>query len=297
MSAANRSRRLDACSLSSCADDPDNGSAYVQGLCSEPPKALYQGSLSHTPSIADGSSGLGESNETVAKARVVPKEPVRVVVVDDHNVVREGLISLLRAVGGIEVVAEAADGIEAIAQIRKHLPNVALLDLRMPRVGGLEVIRCIRSESPQVRFIVLTTSDGDEDIYRALQAGASAYLLKDITAEEMVKTIRTVQAGNSYFPPAITQKLAERMGRRELTLREPDVLEQIVWGKSNKEIGIELQINQTTVKSHVNSLLGELHVTDRTRAVTVAIQRGIVSIEFPQKRSDCQRAVRYQSNT
>jgi len=217
------------------------------------------------------------------KAEVVLRDSVRVVVVDDHHVVREGLVSLLSAVGDIEVVAEAADGIEAVAQIRKHQPDITLLDLRMPRMCGMEVIQHIRSESPQVRFVVLTTFDGDEDIYRALQAGASAYLLKGTTAEEMIKTIRTVHAGNSYFPPVITQKLTERMGRRELTSRELDVLEQIVCGKSNKEISVQLHIYQTTVKSHVNSLLGKLRVTDRTQAVTVAIQRGIVSIEFPKE--------------
>jgi two-component system NarL family response regulator len=228
---------------------------------------------------------LPSKDHNSAKAEVVFSNSVRVVVVDDHHVVRQGLVSLLSAVDGIKVVAEAADGIEAVVQIRKHQPDIALLDLRMPRMCGIEVIQHIRSESPRVRFIVLTTFDGDEDIYRALQAGASAYLLKGITSEEMIKTIRIVHAGNSYFPPSITQKLAERMGRRELTSRELDVLEQIVCGKSNKEISVQLHIYQTTVKSHVNSLLGKLRVTDRTQAVTVAIQRGIVSIEFPREKA------------
>jgi len=243
MPTANHSRRADACFLASGAEEQHSG----------------------------------------AKEEVTPKKSVRMVVVDDHHVVREGLVSLLNGVRDIEVVAEAADGIEAIAQIRHHEPNITLLDLRMPRMGGVEVIQQIRSELPQIRFIVLTTFDGDEDIYRALQAGASAYLLKGVTAEEMFKTIRTVHAGNTYFPPAITQKLAERIGTRALTSRELDVLEQIVHGKSNQEISAELRIYQTTVKSHVNSLLAKLRVNDRTQAVAVALQRGIISIEFPRR--------------
>jgi two-component system NarL family response regulator len=214
----------------------------------------------------------------------VAKETIRLLVVEDHHVVRQGLVSLLSVVDGIDVVGEAADGAEAIVQFRKHRPDVTLIDLRMPRMGGVDVIRNIRSDVPQARFVILTTYDGDEDIYRALQAGARAYLLKGVTADEMVATIRTVHAGNSHIPPAIAQKLAERVGTKELTSRELDVLEQIVHGKSNKEIGSELNIYQTTVKSHINSLLGKLCVTDRTQAATIAIQRGIVSIEFQRKK-------------
>ncbi len=282
MSAAHYARRIDTSCLASCADPPRNSAASLERLESRRLKAQDQNALSAISPVADLASGP-EAHEAAAKTVVAHREPVRVVVVDDHHVVREGLVSLLKAAGDIEVVGEAADGIEAIAQICQHQPDVTLLDLRMPRADGVEVIRCIRSESPQARFIVLTTFEGDEDIYRALQAGASAYLLKGITAAEMVKTIRTVHAGNSYFPPAITQKLAERMRRRVLTARELDVLEQIVSGKNNKEIGTELRIYQTTVKSHVNSLLGKLCVNDRTQAVTVAIRRGIVSIDFPKR--------------
>jgi len=156
------------------------------------------------------------------------------------------------------VVGEAADGVEAITQYRKHQPNITLIDLRLPRMGGVDVIQRVRMESPQARFIVLTTYDGDEDIYRALQAGARAYLLKGMTSDELIATIRTVHAGKSHIPPAIAQKLAERMGTEELTPRESDVLEQIVYGKSNKEIATELQISEATVKTHINSLLGKL---------------------------------------
>jgi DNA-binding NarL/FixJ family response regulator len=210
-------------------------------------------------------------------------ESIRVLVVEDHHVVRQGLVSLLNVVDGIEVVGEAADGIEAIAQFRAHLPDITLIDLRMPRMGGVEAIQRIRSDAPQASFIVLTTYDGDEDIHRALQAGAQAYLLKGMTTVEMIEAIRSVHAGNSHIPPAIAQKLAERVGRRELSPREVDVLEQIVHGKSNREAASELEISVTTVKTHVNSLLGKLCVTDRTQAATAAIQRGFVVLDFAKK--------------
>ncbi len=208
---------------------------------------------------------------------------IRVLVVEDHHVVRQGLVALLNVVDGLEVVGEAADGIEAIAQFRKHKPDVTLMDLRLPRMGGVDVIQRIRVETPQARFIVLTTYDGDEDIYKALKAGARAYMLKGMTTDELVATIRTVHAGKSHIPPAIAEKLAERMGTEDLTIRELDVLEQIVQGKSNKEIGTELDISEATVKTHINSLLSKLGVTDRTQAATAAIRRGIVPYESLRK--------------
>jgi two-component system NarL family response regulator len=211
------------------------------------------------------------------------EENIRVLVIEDHHVVRQGLVALLNVVDGIEVIGEAADGVEAITQYRKHQPNVTLIDLRMPRLSGVEVIQRIRMESPSARFIVLTTYDGDEDIYRALQAGAKAYLLKGMTTEDLVSTIRAVHAGKSHIPPAIAQRLAERMGTEELTPREFDVLEQIVHGRSNKEIASFLDISEATVKTHINSLLGKLGVTDRTQAATAAIQRGIVPLESLRK--------------
>jgi two-component system NarL family response regulator len=204
---------------------------------------------------------------------------IRVLVVEDHHVVRQGLVALLNVADGLEVVGEAADGVEAIAQFRKHQPDITLVDLRLPRLSGVEVIERIRMETPTARFIVLTTYDGDEDIYRALQAGARAYLLKGMTSEELIAAIRSVDSGKSYIPPAIAAKLAERLGTEELTPRELDVLEQIVYGKNNKDIAIELKISETTVKTHINRLLGKLGVADRTQAATSAIQRGLVPLE------------------
>jgi DNA-binding NarL/FixJ family response regulator len=213
----------------------------------------------------------------------VTKDSIRVLIVEDHNVVRQGLMALINLAEGIQVVGEAADGVEAIAQFRKLQPDVTLVDLRLPKLSGVEIIQRVRSESPQARFVVLTTYDGDEDIYRALKSGAKAYLLKGMTSEELISTIREVAAGRSHIPPAIAERLAERMGTEDLTPREADVLEQIVQGKSNKEIATELDISEATVKTHINSLLGKLGVTDRTQAATAAIRRGLVPFESLRK--------------
>jgi two-component system NarL family response regulator len=204
---------------------------------------------------------------------------IRILVVEDHPIVRQGLVALLSVVEGVEVVAQAADGAEAIKQFAAHHPDITLVDLRLPRMSGVEVIQHVRANHTHARFIVLTTYDGDEDIYRALQAGARAYLLKGMSVELLVSTIRSVHAGKSIIPPAIAQKLAERMATEQLTHREQDVLEQIVRGKSNKEIGVELEISEATVKTHINNLLGKLGVEDRTQAATAAIQRGLVQLE------------------
>ena len=211
------------------------------------------------------------------------KESIRVLIVEDHNVVRQGLVALINLAEGIQVVGEAADGVEAIAQFRKLQPDVTLVDLRLPKLSGVEIIQRVRSESPQARFVVLTTYDGDEDIYRALKSGAKAYLLKGMTSEELITTIREVAAGRSHIPAAIAERLAERMGTEDLTPREADVLEQIVQGKSNKEIATELDISEATVKTHINSLLSKLGVTDRTQAATAAIRRGLVPFESLRK--------------
>ena len=201
---------------------------------------------------------------------------VRILIVEDHTVVRKGLMALLGAVPEVEIVGEASDGEEAVACFAKLQPDVTLMDLRLPRMGGVEAITRIRQQFPAARFIVLTTFDGDEDIYRSLQAGAKAYLLKGMTCEELLSTIHAVHHGRTCIPPQIAEKLAGRMALQELTPRELSVLERIVAGRANKEIAADLNISEPTVKSHVNSLLGKLGVADRTHAATVALQRGIV---------------------
>jgi two-component system NarL family response regulator len=203
---------------------------------------------------------------------------IRVLVIEDHPVVRQGLVALLSNASDIEVVGSAADGLEGIQVFRSVRPDVTLIDLQMPRLGGVEAIQRMRNEWPDARFIVLTTFDGDEDIYRAMQAGAKAYLLKGMEVEELLAAIRTVHAGRASVPSSIAEKLAQRVGSQDLTAREVEVLERIVAGRANKEIANDLNISEATVKSHVNSLLGKLGVDDRTHAAVVALQRGIVHL-------------------
>jgi DNA-binding NarL/FixJ family response regulator len=206
-------------------------------------------------------------------------ERIRILVVDDHHVVRQGLVALLKLMPDIEVAGEASNGLEAVEQHRALRPDVTLMDLQLPKLSGVDAIQQIRTSEPNARFIVLTTFDGDEDIYRALQAGAKAYLLKGMTVDELTSAIRAVHAGKTRIAPPIAEKLAERMSGQALTSREHEVLERIVAGRSNKEIASDLNISEATVKSHVNNLLGKLNVSDRTNAATVAIQRGIVHLK------------------
>jgi DNA-binding NarL/FixJ family response regulator len=203
-------------------------------------------------------------------------DSIKIMVVEDHHVVRQGLVALINGVPGMQVVAETAEGGMALSLFRQHLPDIVLMDLRLPGVGGVEAITHIRSQFPQARIIVLTTYDGDEDIHRALDAGARGYLLKGMSGDELMDAIRAVHSGRSRIPAQVAERLAERMVRPALTDRELGVLREIVSGKSNKEIGKELKISEATVKTHINSILGKLGVTDRTQAVTAAIQRGIV---------------------
>jgi DNA-binding NarL/FixJ family response regulator len=205
-------------------------------------------------------------------------EVIRVMVADDHPVVRQGLVALLKTVPDLQVITEAADGQEAVERYDQNRPDVALMDLRMPKLGGVEAITEIRRKHPAARIIVLTTFDGDEDIYRAIQAGAKGYLLKGMSADELIDAIRAVHAGRSRIPSIVAEKLADRMSGPGLTSRELEVLKAIVAGRSNKEIGTELSISEATVKSHINNLLSKLGVGDRTQAATMALQRGIVHL-------------------
>lgn len=206
-------------------------------------------------------------------------QSIRVMIVDDHKIVRQGLVALINTEPDLTVVAEGSDGQQAVELFRQHKPDVTLMDLRMPRLSGVEATKAIRQIAPAARIIVLTTFDGDEDIYRALQAGAQSYLLKGVSFEDLTDAIRTVHAGQRRIPAAVAERLAERMAGEELTGREVQVLELIVRGKSNKEIGTALSISEATVKSHINSLLSKLGVADRTQAATTALQRGIIHLD------------------
>ncbi len=199
-------------------------------------------------------------------------------IVEDHHLVRQGLAALLASAPDIEVVGTASDGAAALPLFAECKPDVTLMDLQMPKMGGVETIARLRAGQPNARFVVLTTFDGDEDIFRAMQAGAKAYLLKGMEAQELFETIRAVHAGRGCIPAAIAEKLAQRVSREELTGRELAVLERIVAGRANKDIAADLHISEATVKSHINSLLGKLGVGDRTHAAVVALQRGLVRL-------------------
>jgi DNA-binding NarL/FixJ family response regulator len=203
---------------------------------------------------------------------------IRIMVVDDHPVVREGFAGMIGTEPDMRLVAEARSGEEAQRLFRQHRPDVTLMDLRMPGVNGVEAIRAIRREFPQSRFIVLTTYDGDEDIYRALEAGAQAYLLKDMLCDEILAAIRAVHAGQRRIPAEVGTRLAERMSGLELSGREQQVLELVVKGQSNKEIAARLDITEATVKGHVTNILSKLGVTDRTQAAITALRRGLVHL-------------------
>lgn len=203
---------------------------------------------------------------------------IRVLLAEDHAVVRQGLVALLSSAPDVEVIGTAVNGEEAVAMHTQLQPDITLMDLQMPQMGGVAAIARIRAAYPEARCIVLTTFDGDEDIYRAMQAGAKAYLLKGMDIEELLKTIRTVAQGRARLPSEIAEKLAERVGGEHLTTRELETLERIVAGRSNKEIASDLHISEPTVKSHVNSLLSKLGAEDRTQAAIIALQRGFVRL-------------------
>jgi DNA-binding NarL/FixJ family response regulator len=205
-------------------------------------------------------------------------ETIRILIVDDHNVVRQGLHALLSTVDGFDVVAQASSQQDAVQMYKQHRPDITLMDLRLQSGSGVEAIQELRRLDAGARIIVLTTYDGDEDIFKSLQAGAKSYLLKGSSSEELIEAIRKVHAGKQYIPHAVAARLAVRMGAEELTGREMDVLQQIVLGKSNKEIAQQLGISEATVKSHINNLLGKLMVEDRTQAAITAIQRGLVRV-------------------
>jgi len=204
---------------------------------------------------------------------------IRVLIADDHPVMRTGLSLMLKYEPDMEAVAEASNGREALALFRLHRPDVTLMDLRMPDMDGAEATTTIRAEFPSARIILLTTYDGDEDIYRGLRAGARAYLLKDAPCEELLETIRVVHAGQKRITLEVGAKLAERMEGPELTEREREVLGLMAKGMSNQEIGAALFITEGTVKFHINHILTKLEVTDRTQAVIAALKRGLASLD------------------
>jgi len=203
---------------------------------------------------------------------------IRVLVADDHVTVLEGLVAIISRQSDMTIVAQASNGQEAANLWRSLRPDVALLDLRMPVMDGVGVIEAIRRDAPQARFIVLTTFDTDADISRAIKAGAKGYLLKDSPREEILTCIREVNDGETRIPAALIAKLAANLSSEALTSRELEVLKFLAQGKSNKEIGTQLFISETTVKSHLRSIFTKLKVLSRTEAVAAASRRGLIQI-------------------
>lgn len=204
--------------------------------------------------------------------------PVTVVIVDDHPVVRDGLSAMLSTEPDIKVIGEAANGSEALALLRKLRPKIVLMDLMLPDINGADVIQQISRVSADIGFIVLTSLAGDEDIYRALEAGARGYLFKDMARKELVQAIRAVNKGLRYIPGQVGSKLAETLPRMDLTFREIEVLQLVAGGLRNKEIAGLLDLAESTINAHVKHILEKLNASDRTQAVTIALRRGIIRL-------------------
>ncbi len=204
---------------------------------------------------------------------------IRILIANDHPIVRDGLVGVIEEQADMVVVGQAATGTEALTLYRKHRPDITLMDLRMPEMNGAEAITAIRREAPAARAIILTTYDADEDIFRGLQAGAEAYLLKDVGREVLLETIQAVHLGQTPVSPEVGAKLAGRIVYGQLSEREDAVLRLMVQGMSNREIAASLFITESTVKFHVTHVLGKLNAEDRTQAVITALKRGLASLQ------------------
>ena len=203
---------------------------------------------------------------------------IRVLIVDDHAIVRQGLAAMIENEPDMTVVGQAGNGLEAIAQYQELQPDVTLMDLQMPQMNGADATVAICAEFARARIIILTTYDGDEDIYRALRAGAKGYLLKDAEPEALLSAIQIVHSGQQYIPSEVAAKLVQRMNIPELSDREQEVVRQMARGLSNHDIGAALNITESTVKFHINRILSKLGVSDRTQAVITALKRGLAKL-------------------
>ena len=203
---------------------------------------------------------------------------IRVLCVDDHPLLREGIAALIGNQTDMQLVAEASNGREALGQFRKHLPDITLMDLQMPEMGGIDAISAIRGEFPEARIIMLTTHAGDVQIYRALKAGVRAYLLKGSLRKELLETIRAVHAGQKRLSSEVATEIAEHATDGALTPREIDVLRLVAGGNANKQIAAQLSLTEETVKSHIRNILSKLGANDRTHAVAIGLRRGIIDL-------------------
>jgi DNA-binding NarL/FixJ family response regulator len=205
-------------------------------------------------------------------------KPIRILSVEDHPVFRQGLATIVGAEQDMLLVGQASNAVDAVAEFRRHRPDITLMDLRLPGTDGTDALIAIRGEFPQARIIMLTTSDGDGDIQRAMRAGASGYILKSMHMDELLSVIRSVHAGRRHIPPEVAARLAEHLGDDDLTARELDVLRLIRDGHRNKQIADELAISENTVNFHIKNLVDKLQANDRTHAVTIALRRGLLQI-------------------
>jgi DNA-binding NarL/FixJ family response regulator len=212
------------------------------------------------------------------QSAVNKQAPIRVLCVDDHSLVRKGIASILGNEPDIELVAEAANGREAVELFRQHRPDVTLMDLRMPEMDGIAAAREILREFPDAKVIALTSYDGDQEIFRALEAGVKGYLLKEMVHTEVLRAIRVVQSGKRLMPPEVAERLSEYFPQSTLSPREVEVLTLVARGLSNKEIAQQLGTASGTIKIHVQNILGKLGASDRTHAVTIALRRGIIRL-------------------
>jgi DNA-binding NarL/FixJ family response regulator len=209
---------------------------------------------------------------------MVAGKPIRILTVEDHPVFRQGLTTIIGSEPDMLLVGQAANAAEAIAEFRRHRPDITLMDLRLPGTNGTDTLISIRGEYPDARIIILTTSDGDADIHRAMRAGAKAYILKSMPQEELLEVVRSVHAGRRHVPADVAARLAEHVGEEDLTSRELEVLRLVRNGYRNKQIANQLVIAETTVSFHIKNLVSKLGANDRTHAVTIALRRGLLHI-------------------